>query len=196
MEVGFPDYGCSIQTEKTFKNFVTRAPMAEIPMAETTSAEMTAAETLPSEAQSPTELVFFGSLIDSSTMTCRPDFSTLFGRNIAYATTLTCDSFETDAVEKFVVNCLFSVSIEWRFYNDSCFASRVAPPTSLGRSLHRCGFLNRDFFRSAFKNERNIKKGSDVFTDLLVAQLASFERVVQFNRVVLLWLVFPGSFGS
>ena len=87
MEVGFPDYGCTIQAEKTFKNFAT----LESAVAMTSAATMTS-----------TELVFFGSLIDCSTMICRPDFSTLFGRNIAYATTLSCDSLDTDAIEAFV----------------------------------------------------------------------------------------------
>jgi len=101
MEAGFPEYGCAIQVGKTFKNFVSRRFESSTGPA-LTDGPMPSSSSVSSPPLPSTELVFFGTLINSSTMTCRPDFSAHFGRNIAYATTLSCDAVDTEGITKFV----------------------------------------------------------------------------------------------
>ena len=75
MQRGFPEYGCHIQTEKSFTNF--------------------------SDDSSSREFVLFGNRIDCSTFTCRPDFTPYFDRNIVYATTIKCtNAFDAESVTK------------------------------------------------------------------------------------------------
>lgn len=87
MQAGFPEYGCSIRSEKTVTNFP--------------------------DSNKNSELIFCGSLIDQTSLSCRPDFSSYFGSNIAYATTFNCGSIEPGLIQNFILNrMLFLVCLK------------------------------------------------------------------------------------
>ena len=52
----------------------------------------------------PDQLTFCGSRLDPNDLSCRPDFSSYFYRNIVYATTLNCRSFEVKSIQRLVLN--------------------------------------------------------------------------------------------
>jgi len=84
MKSGFPDYGSFIQSDKTVTN---------LKPAETDSGG-------PDSGGSDLEIVFCGFRIDPSGLSCRPDYSSYFGRNISYATTLSCPSLDPQTISR------------------------------------------------------------------------------------------------
>ena len=104
MQHGFADYGCCIQTEKTVTNFDWRSQVVSSsggsgstnkPENPSVNGEIRPYAVDPKQGiESVTsdlsELSFCGSLIDPLSLRCRPDFSSYFGRNIVYASTLNC----------------------------------------------------------------------------------------------------------
>ena len=56
------------------------------------------------ELNVPDQLTFCGSRLDPNDLSCRPDFSSYFYRNIVYATTLNCRSFEVKSIQRLVLN--------------------------------------------------------------------------------------------
>jgi hypothetical protein len=91
MKSGFPDYGSFIQSDKTVTNLKTTETDSDGPDHETDS------------GGSDLEIVFCGFRIDPSGLTCRPDYSSYFGRNISYATTLSCPSLDPQTISRFEV---------------------------------------------------------------------------------------------
>jgi hypothetical protein len=83
MKSGFPDYGSFIQSDKTVTNLKT---------------------TETDSGGSDLEIVFCGFRIDPSGLSCRPDYSSYFGRNISYATTLSCPSLDPQTISRFGVS--------------------------------------------------------------------------------------------
>jgi hypothetical protein len=106
MQNGFADYGCCIQNEKTVTNFKSQNPSLNVGSGSTNKqpvngeilSEMRSGlnpnlgvENRKQNTQSDlSELSFCGSVIDPLSLCCRPDFSSYFGRNIVYASTLNC----------------------------------------------------------------------------------------------------------
>jgi len=101
MQHGFADYGCCIQTEKTVTNFDWKSqdvttdkpvnPPANVEIRPSTMDLKQGKDSRkPVSLSDPLELAFCGSLIDPLSLCCRPDFSSYFGRNIVYASTLNC----------------------------------------------------------------------------------------------------------